>query len=224
MSKAPLRSLQLVTGMVQENCYLLWREGAGECIVFDPGDEAERILAAMSDRKLAPAAIVLTHCHGDHIGAIRDLKAAFPAVPVYCPREEETWLAKPTLNLSYFMGQSVTAPPPEELVDDGDELKFAGLVLKAILVPGHSPGGTAYFVEDGDGRPPHLFDGDILFAQGIGRTDFPGCSSHEALVAGIRERLFTLPDETIVHPGHNEETTIGDEKRLNPYCGLSEGE
>lgn len=221
MPNAPLRSLQLVTGMVQENCYLLWREGAGECLVIDPGDEAERIQAAMSDRKLAPTAFVLTHCHGDHIGAIRDLKAAFPDVPVYCPREEEAWLAKPTLDLSYFMGQSVTAPPPEELVDDGDELKLAGLVLKAILVPGHSPGGTAYFVEDGDGRAPHLFDGDILFAQGIGRTDLPGCSSHEALVAGIRERLFTLPDETIVHPGHNEETTIGDEKRLNPFCGLS---
>lgn len=221
MANAPLCSLQLVTGMAQENCYLLWREGARECIVFDPGDEAERILAAMSDRKLTPAAIVLTHCHFDHIGAIRDLKVVFPDVPVYCPREEETWLAKPTLNLSYFVGHSITAPPPDELVDDGDELKLAELVLKAILVPGHSPGGTAYFVEDGDGRTPHLFDGDILFAQGIGRTDLPGAGGDGTLVSGIRERLFTLPDETIVHPGHNQETTIGDEKRLNPYCGLS---
>ncbi|HYF50465.1 MAG TPA: MBL fold metallo-hydrolase, partial [Planctomycetota bacterium] len=155
----------------------------------------------------------------DHIGALSDLKSANPAAPLYVPRAEAEWLERPTLNLSYFFGVTMTGPKPEHLVDDGQIISASGLTLKAIVVPGHSPGGTAYFIEDGSG-PPHLFCGDILFASGIGRTDLPGGAGEDVLIEGIQTRLFKLPPETVVHPGHGPETTIGVERDENPLCGL----
>jgi glyoxylase-like metal-dependent hydrolase (beta-lactamase superfamily II) len=215
-----LKWVRIVTGDLEENCGLLWKDGQREAIVFDPGDEAEKIDRLLKKHGLAPAAFVQTHCHGDHIGALTPLKALYPATPIYCPSAEVEWLQRPTLNLSYFYGVSITAPRPERLVNDGDVIEAAGLTLKAIHVPGHSPGGTAYFVEDDAGSPPHLFCGDILFAGGIGRTDLPGGEGEHLLVGGIQEKLFRLPENTIVHPGHGPDTTIGTEKESNPYCGL----
>ena len=215
-----LRSLQIVTGDLQENCYLLWRDGAKEAIVFDPGDEAPKIRTALDEQGLTPVAFVQTHCHGDHIGALNELKAAFPAAPLYVPEAEKEWLKRPLLNLSYFTMGSVTGPPPDVLGRDGDELSLAGLTLRAIHVPGHSPGGTAYFVADLDRGQPHLFCGDILFQGSIGRSDLPGGAGEAVLVAGIREKLLILPDETILHPGHGPESSIVAEKEFNPFCGL----
>lgn len=218
-----LRSLQIVTGDLAENCYLLWLAGSADAIVFDPGDEADKIQAALKENNLTAAALVLTHCHGDHIGALTAMKQAFPQAPVCVPEAEREWLSRPLLNLSYFVGGSVTGPKPERLVADGDELELAGLKLKAIHVPGHSPGGTAYFVADPAGGRPRLYCGDILFQGSIGRTDLPGGAGEAVLVDGIREKFFILPDETCVHPGHGPETTIGDEKAFNPFCGQDEG-
>ncbi len=214
-----LQSMSIVCGELQENCYVLWKDGATDAIVFDPGDEPEKIRAALRKKGLTIAAFVQTHCHGDHIAALTPLKAEFPDAPIYCPEAEVEWLSKPTLNLSFFYGVSVTAPPPDQIVKDEDMVRAAGLELKAIHVPGHSPGGTAYFVEQpaADG-PPHLFCGDILFAGSIGRTDLPGGEGEDMLVAGIQEKLFPLPGETIVHPGHGTDTTIEDERDNNPYC------
>lgn len=213
-----LKTLMLVTGDLQENCYFLWKAGSDEAVVFDPGAEAERIDQELRRHKLKVAAFVQTHCHGDHISALTPLKAIYPNAPLYCPEAEVEWLQRPTLNLSFFYGYSVTAPVPEHTVKDGDIIRAAGLELRAIHVPGHSPGGTAYFVEDAKAAP-HLYCGDILFAGSIGRTDLPGGGGEEQLVSGIREKLFVLPDETIIHPGHGEESTIGEEKESNPYCG-----
>jgi len=219
----PLIHLRIVCGDLQENCYIVWRDGGNECVVFDPGADAHVLREEIVGRKLNVAAFLLTHCHGDHIGALAALKAAFPAAPVYCPEEEVEWLAKPTLNLSYFLGHAITAPPPEKIVRDNDVIDIAGISFKAIHVPGHSPGGTAYYVAAEGKEPAHLFCGDILFANSIGRTDLPGGTGHETLVAGIRERLFVLPDATKVHPGHGELTWIGDEKESNPLCGGTAG-
>lgn len=215
-----LRNLQLVTGDLEENCYLLWKDGQSEAIVFDPGDEAGRIHAEIAKRGLTAAAFLQTHCHGDHIAALTPMKALYPKAPLYVPEAEVEWLQRPTLNLSYFYGTPVTGPKPDALVRDGDVIDAAGLKLRAIHVPGHSPGGTAFFVEADDGGPPHLFCGDILFSSGIGRTDLPGGAGEDVLIEGIRSKLFILPENTIVHPGHGPETTIGDEKESNPYCGL----
>lgn len=222
-SNGLLQSVQIVTGDLFENCYLLWKKDGRAAIVFDPGDEAEKIRAELDERGLGVAAFVLTHCHGDHIGALTAMKAMFPAAPVYVPEDEKDWLSRPLLNLSYFVGGSVTGPKPDHLVADGDDLNLAGLALKAYHVPGHSPGGTAYFVQGHDGERPRLYCGDILFQASIGRTDLPGGAGADVLVAGIREKLFALPDATIVHPGHGPETTIGDEKEFNPYCAQGEG-
>jgi len=212
-----LKTLMLVTGDLQENCYFLWKDGQNEAIVFDPGAEADRIDRELRARKLKVAAFIQTHCHGDHIAALTPLKQIYSDAPLYCPEAEVEWLQRPTLNLSFFYGYSVTGPVPEHQVKDGDIIRAAGLELRAIHVPGHSPGGTAYFVEDG--KTPHLFCGDILFAGSIGRTDLPGGEGEELLVGGIREKLFVLPEETIIHPGHGAESTIGEEREFNPYCG-----
>jgi hydroxyacylglutathione hydrolase len=216
-----LKWQQIVTGDLEENCYLLWRDGAKDAIVFDPGDEPEKIERIMKKHGVAPGAFLLTHCHGDHIGALTPLKTAHPNAPLWCPAAEEDWLQRPTLNLSYFYGVSITGPKPEHLINDGDVIEACGLTLRAIHVPGHSPGGTGFFIEDDTGQAPHLFCGDILFAGGIGRTDLPGGSGELLLIDGIREKLFTLPENTIVHPGHGPETTIGEERESNPFCGLS---
>jgi hydroxyacylglutathione hydrolase len=214
-----LNTLKIVTGDLEENCFVVWSEGLAEAVVFDPGSDAETILDALRERNLTVTALILTHCHGDHIGALGALKSSFPAAPIYVPDAEKDWLTRPTLNLSYFYGYSIVAPPGDVFVNDGDAVSSAGLNFKAIHVPGHSPGGTAYFIAP-ENAHPHLYCGDILFQRGIGRTDLPGGAGEEVLVEGIRENLFALPDDTIVFPGHGDETTIGDEKENNPYCGM----
>jgi glyoxylase-like metal-dependent hydrolase (beta-lactamase superfamily II) len=212
-----LNTLKFVTGDLEENCYVVWREGRSYAVIFDPGWDAEKIMRALRDRGLSIVAFLQTHCHGDHIGALTPLKAAFPAAPLYVPEAEKDWLTRPTLNLSYFYGQPLTAPPPDILVKDGDVIDVASLSFKAIHVPGHSPGGTAYYISV-PGETPHLLCGDILFQGSIGRTDLPGGGGEEFLVEGIRKKLFPLPAETLVHPGHGEDTTIGAEKASNPFC------
>lgn len=218
MAKQKIYVNQFVVGDLEENCYFLWRDGSDAAIVFDPGDEAERLLDELKQRKLRVATFIQTHCHGDHIGALTPMKAAYPDAPLYCPEAEEEWLQRPTLNLSYFFGVSITGPKPEHLVRHEDVIDAAGFKLRAILVPGHSPGSTAYFLEEDGER--HLISGDILFAGGIGRTDLPGGSGEEVLVSGIREKIFPLPEDTIIYPGHGPTTTIGEEKESNPFCGV----
>ena len=213
-----VQTLLLETGPLQENCYLLWPAGAREVLIFDAGDDADVILRTLRDKKLTPAAFLQTHCHGDHIGALGALKAQYPAAPLYVHPAEAKWLGDPVLNLSYFAGAAAKAPAADRFVEDGGEIALAGLRLKAIHVPGHSPGGTAYFLAAVAPDLPHLFCGDILFAGSIGRVDLPGGESEEVLVSNIRSKLFVLPAETIVHPGHGPETTIGQEKETNPYC------
>ena len=209
-------TLKIITGELEENCYIAWLDGAREAVVFDPGWDAENISAELASRKLIVGAFLLTHCHGDHIGALADLKKEFPLAPIWVPEDEAEWLTRPTLNLSYFYGFPITAPRAEKIIRDGDTIEAAGLSFKAIHVPGHSPGGTAFYLERPDEKPA-LYCGDILFKSGIGRTDLPGGAGEDVLVAGIREKLFVLPGHTIVYPGHGETTTIGDEQRSNPF-------
>lgn len=212
-----LETLQIETGELQENCYILWETGRTDAIVFDPGADPEVIEAALKEHGLNIAIFLQTHCHFDHIGALTDLKAKYPAAPIHVPEAEESWMQRPTLNLSFFFGHPITAPNADHLVKENDVIEVAGLSLKAILVPGHSPGSTCYFVSVPNEKP-HVFSGDTLFCGGIGRTDLPGGSGEEALIANIQTKLFVLPDNTIVHPGHGPETQIGREKKVNPYC------
>jgi glyoxylase-like metal-dependent hydrolase (beta-lactamase superfamily II) len=214
-----VNSIRIVTGELEENCYIAWRDGSAGAVIFDPGWDADSILSELKSRGLSIAAFLQTHCHGDHIGALSELKEIFPAAPIYVPEAEQAWLTQPTLNLSYFYGFPIVAPRGDKLVRDGDTVNAAGMQFKAIHIPGHSPGGTAYLLEPA-GETPKLFCGDILFQGSIGRTDLPGGSGEAALVEGIRQKLFVLPDETLVFPGHGEPTAIGIEKQTNPFCGL----
>jgi len=216
---ASIHSLQVTTGdSYQENCYILWLAGTFDAVVFDPGESVPEIRAALKENNLQIAAFLQTHCHFDHIAGLGALKMSFPAAPLYVPEIEAEWLSRPTLNLSYFCGGAITAPPADKLVKENDEISVAGMRFRAIHVPGHSPGSMVYFVQPSEG-PPHAVAGDTLMRGSIGRGDLPGGEGEDVLVSNIQQRLFTLPGLTLVHPGHGLETTIDREKLTNPFCG-----
>jgi glyoxylase-like metal-dependent hydrolase (beta-lactamase superfamily II) len=185
-------------------------------VVIDPGLEPQLILDFLQQRGLRPAAILNTHGHGDHIGGNEAMKQAFPHIPLVIGVNEERLLSDANANLSAPFGMPVTSPPADRLVREGDRIEYAGIPLEVLEIPGHSPGHVVYVYQ---GNPATVFGGDVLFRGSVGRTDFPG-GSGRLLLAGIRTKLFSLPDDTLVYPGHGPMTTIGREKRDNPFAGL----
>jgi glyoxylase-like metal-dependent hydrolase (beta-lactamase superfamily II) len=197
-----------------ENTYIAWREGRADCVVIDPGTEPDAILDFLRGQGLTPAAILNTHGHADHIAGNADLKAAYPEAALVIGAGDEPLLTDPDLNVSRPFGFEIVSPPADKLVREGDTLQFAGLTLDIREIPGHSPGHIVYVVRDAG----LVFGGDVLFRGSIGRTDFPG-GSLETLAAGIRTKLYTMPDETVIYPGHGPVTKVGHEKRTNPFVG-----
>jgi hydroxyacylglutathione hydrolase len=195
-------------GAFQENCYLVRAEGAEKALLIDPGDEAERLQGAMSELGVEPEAILLTHTHIDHIGAVAPIARA-TGIPVYCPRAELTILAQPDRFFPPAWG-SVEAWEADEPLDGGERLQLAGLDIEVVSTPGHSPGHVTYAI---DGA---LFSGDVLFQSSIGRTDLPG-ADHATLMASIAALLERFDDDTTVHPGHMGLTTLGRERATNPF-------
>ncbi|RUL89734.1 MBL fold metallo-hydrolase [Tautonia sociabilis] len=196
--------------------YVVRRPGREDVLVVDPGFEADHLLDHLRSLRLRPAAILNTHGHCDHIAGNRALKEAFPEAPLVIGRNEARMLEDPSANLSALFGPPVSSPPADLLVDDGDRLDLAGVSLEVREIPGHSPG-SVVFVATGE-RPPFVLGGDVLFAGSVGRVDFPG-GDGGLLLSGIRSKLLDLPDETRVFPGHGPPTTIGQERRRNPYVG-----
>lgn len=199
-----------------ENSYIVWAEGGPDAFVIDPGFEPELILEQLVSRKLNLVAIVNTHGHLDHIAGNAALKAAYPNAPIIIGHGEKDWLTDANLNRSAHYGMPVVSPPADRTVADGELLELAGLKMDVREIPGHSPGHVVYIVRDVN--PSIVLGGDVLFRGSIGRTDFPG-GSFEVLHAGICAKLWPLPDNAIVYPGHGPVTTIGHEKRTNPYVG-----
>jgi hydroxyacylglutathione hydrolase len=201
----------------EEVTYIVARDGRSDCLVIDPGLEPGRILSELGTRGLEPAVILNTHGHVDHIAGNAAVKQAFPAAPLIIGERDEAMLADPMRNLSGLAGLRVTSPPADRLVREGDVVEAAGFRLDVLDIPGHSPGHVVYVWSDAS--PAIVFGGDVLFAGSVGRTDLPG-GDHRLLVSGIRTKLFAMPDETTVYPGHGPATTVGEERRTNPFVGL----
>ncbi|MFM8413926.1 MAG: MBL fold metallo-hydrolase [Planctomycetota bacterium] len=197
-----------------EHSYVCRRPGHAACVVVDPGFDPEAIVAWIESAGLEPEAILLTHGHSDHIAGNAHLVARWPGLPILIGRDEAGKLTDATANLSAPFGLPLTSPPADRLLDDGERLAVADLELVVRAIPGHSAGHVV-FVLDGE-TPPVVLGGDVLFREGIGRTDFPD-GDFAALAAGIRRHLYSLPPETIVLPGHGEPTTVGHERRHNPF-------
>lgn len=201
----------VVVGPLGVNCFVLGCEVTGQGVVVDPGGDVERILAVVSQRKLTVGAIINTHGHFDHVGGNRQLQAATGAELLIHPADEPM-LAK-VANVAGMYGlQAENSPAPDRLLEDGMLLCFGKQQLRVIHTPGHTPGGCCLYLES----EQKLISGDTLFADGVGRTDLPG-GSHDQLVTSIRSRLFTLPPQVQVWPGHGPATTIGHEQQHNPY-------
>ncbi len=200
-----------VLGMVGTNCYLAVNEEEKQCILIDPAVYSGEITEQIRREGLNLRAILLTHGHFDHIMGIDGFRKEFPEIPVYAHREEEALLRDASMNASLEFGRQYTFSGAA-YAEDGDVLDLAGMQFRVIHTPGHTIGGCCYYLQE----EKVLFSGDTLFQESIGRTDFPTGNGGQ-LMRSIREKLFTLPEETAVYPGHMERTTIGDEKKYNPY-------
>lgn len=202
------------------NCYVVAPSrpttgSATPCWIIDASFEPEPLIEHIRSEGLTPEALIFTHAHIDHIAGAFDVRRAFPGIPILIHELEEQWLLDPELNLSIGAGIPTTAPHATRLIKDGDTLILGSTSWRTLHVPGHSPGSIALWCES-EGV---VLGGDALFNGSIGRTDFPGCSP-EALARSIRTKLYTLPDNTVVYPGHGPATTIGREKRSNPFVRL----
>lgn len=197
-----------------ENSYVFWKDGSREAFVIDPGLEPELIEDALAERDLTLVALVCTHGHCDHIAGNAALKRSHPEVPIIIGSGDAAMLTDANLNLSAAFGFGITSPPADRTVTEGETLTVAGIPLDVFEIPGHSPGHVVYVIRDT--QPVTVLGGDVLFRGSVGRTDFPG-GSFEQLKAGIQRVLWKLPDSTVVYPGHGPVTTVGHEKRTNPY-------
>lgn len=197
-----------------ENSYVVWKDGSPEAFVIDPGFEPELIEDALAERDLKLVAIVCTHGHCDHIAGNAALKRSRPEVPIIIGAGDAPMLTDANKNLSGPFGLDILSPPADRVVAEGETLTVAGIAMEVFEVPGHSPGHVVYVIRDT--HPVTVLGGDVLFRGSVGRTDFPG-GSFEQLKAGIRRSLWPLPESAVVYPGHGPVTTIGHEKRTNPY-------
>lgn len=201
-------------------CYVAWREGRVDAVVVDPGFDTDSVLRLLKTRGLVPAVILNTHGHADHIAGNAEMKRAHPLAPLVIGRNDAVMLADAVANLSAGFGMDVTSPDADRLLDDGERIEVAGFNFLVREIPGHSPGSVVYIADGFD--PPIVLGGDVLFAGSVGRTDLPG-GSFPQLRAGIHQKLFTLPDATLVYPGHGPDTTVGAERRTNPFVGGPSG-
>ena len=200
----------LPVGIIQTNCYIVGCEETHEGVVIDPGGHPERILDTIEQNNLTIRYVLNTHCHFDHMAANAEIVAATGAPLALHPAEIPLLKAKGGASL---FGMSIEdSPPPDIELEPGQTLTVGTLRFQVLHTPGHTPGGLTFYLPD----ERVAFDGDLLFAMGVGRTDLPG-GDWETLIHSIRTVIFTMPDETVLYPGHGSQTTVRREKRSNPW-------
>lgn len=199
-------------GPLQTNCYVAALEN-GTCLIFDPGGDAGKLISFIDENKYHPLAILLTHAHFDHIGALDEVREHF-GIPVYLHEQEAGWLLDPSLNGSQFfqIGSLMRMKPADHILTKEEQLQIGDFTFQLLETPGHSPGSVTYYFA----QSSLAFSGDALFQGSIGRTDLPG-GNHSQLIKSIHDKLLTLPEETLVLSGHGPATTIGDEMDTNPF-------
>ena len=198
-------------GPVAENCYVARRDGAASGLIVDPGEEPERILGAVEQLGIKIEAILITHCHFDHIGAVAPVAEATGA-PVYCPEIEVPVLADIMAYVPWPGFGPYECYDADETVAGGERLELAGFEIDVLFTPGHSPGHVTYAIADEDA----LFSGDVLFQGSVGRVDLPG-GDWPTLLESLRTLVDGFPEETVVYPGHMGTTTLGAERATNPF-------
>ncbi|WP_100373461.1 MBL fold metallo-hydrolase [Bacillus sp. FJAT-45037] len=203
---------QIPLGPLQTNAYVLVNDSK-EAVIFDPGGNGPELVKWLNEETIKPLAILLTHAHFDHIGAVDDVREAF-ACPVYIHTEEQSWLGDPDQNgSSRFLGDAaISAQNADHIIEKEQPLLIGSFTFDVYHTPGHSPGSVSYYSKE----IGVVFSGDALFKQSIGRTDLPG-GNHEQLLASIHTKLLELPEETIVASGHGPTTTIAEEMDSNPF-------
>lgn len=200
-------------GDFMTNCYTVYNADTREALIIDPASNAHFLNNMLVNQQLDCVAVLLTHGHIDHMGAVPELmELVGHKVPVYASAEEQDVLNDPRKNLSSMFSNQVMTIKPDVLLEDGQVIELLGTKIACMLVPGHTKGGMCYYLEENQ----MLFSGDTLFSRSIGRSDFPTGDGIQ-LVKAIREKLMVLPEATTVYPGHNERTTIGREKEINPF-------
>lgn len=206
----PKLEFEIITvGMLEVNALIVYDPESRKGIVVDPGDEAERIIATADRLGVTPEKIVLSHGHGDHIGAVDILRDDL-GVPVAIGREDADLLTSADRNMSVHFGVRLDLRPADELLTEDDRITIGESELKVLHTPGHSAGSISLACDG------HAVVGDLVFAGSVGRTDLPGGSMH-VLLESIRTKILPMPDETILYPGHGPTTTVGRERTTNPF-------
>ena len=211
---------QMALGPIQANCFILGCEETRQAVVIDPGDDNDRILTTLAKDRLTVVHIVNTHGHFDHVGANKQLKEVTGA-DILIHSADAPMLSQLSSAAAAWGLAAENSPMADRLLKDGDTISFGTHTLTALHTPGHTPGGICLYIEYNHAgtQKKAIFVGDTLFAGSIGRTDFPG-GNFDTLISSIRTKLFSLEDEVKVYPGHMGNTTIGVEKRTNPFCGM----
>jgi glyoxylase-like metal-dependent hydrolase (beta-lactamase superfamily II) len=203
----------LILGAYQTNCYILREsKAAKDCLIIDTGLDADELVDFLQRHNLNPVAVVLTHGHVDHVTGLVALRGRFPLIKVYIHKLDAGMLTGEKDNLSSIAGVSFSSEPADFPLEEGDVIEQANIKLEVLHTPGHTQGGICLYSKD-EGI---IFVGDTLFADSVGRTDMPGGNGTQ-LIKSIKQKLCTLPDETIVYPGHGPQTTISQEKENNPF-------
>lgn len=204
-----MKILKIIAGIYGVNCYIIYSEASKEGLVIDPGGDADRILKVIRDNKIQVSRIILTHGHGDHIGAVPTLKRELN-IPVLIHEDDLDMLQDSNINLSSNMVVGSIEIKPDGLLKDGDIIQLGDYNIEVIHTPGHTPGGICLKIDK------YLFSGDTLFKGSIGRTDFEG-GSFDEIIKSIKEKLLVFDDDTVILPGHGENSTIFEEKMYNPF-------